>query len=131
MEFLFGMTVALFAIGFWNLLIAIFGLFPQCRATAVGTLVKANTRRNVQGRHRIIPVATEYTYVYIVNGKQYKYSRGNEQRRQCLFPKKVLQYVKWFPRHAYDNKFTGEREWVLGISMLICGILCTVAILNI
>ena len=131
MTFLICITAFCFLCAFWNLLIAILGLFPQYRATAIGTLKKANTRRNVQGRHRIIPVATEYTYVYIVNGKQYKYSRGNEQRRQCLFPKKVLQYVKWFPRHAYDNKFTGEREWVLGISMLICGILCTVAILNI
>ena len=131
MVFLICITAFSFLCAFWNLTIAILGLFPQCRATAVGTLAKANTRRNVQGKHGIIPVVTEYTYFYIVDGKQYKYSRGNYQRHQCLFPKKVLQYVKWFPRYAYDNKFTGEREWVLGISMLVCGIRCTVAILNI
>ena len=131
MTFLICITAFCFLCAFWNLLIAILGLFPQYRATAIGTLKKANTRRNVQGKHRIIPVVTDYTYFYTVNHKRYKYTGGNYQRRQRLFPKITLEYVKWFPRHVYEKKFTGAEEWVVGICMLILGILCFWVIQNI
>ena len=50
-EFIF--VTVMFLISIYNLTIAIMGLFPRCRATAVGTLVKSNTRRQLHYRHII------------------------------------------------------------------------------
>ena len=131
MEFYIVMTVVLFAIGFWNLLIAILGRFPQCCATTVGTLLDVRTRRNVKGRYgSVIPIQTTYLYIYTVNGKTYKYRNSQNRTKQNLFRKAAMVYVKWFPRHAYPNKFTGANEWVAGIFMMLFGILFTWAIVK-
>lgn len=131
MEFYIVITVVLFAIGLWNLLIAILGCFPQCRATAVGTLVKANTKRNVRGfKNSTIPISTDYVYTYTVKGKLYKYTANQRRTKRNLFRKVSMIYVKWFPRHAYPNKFTGANEWVAGIFMMLFGILFTWAIVK-
>ncbi|MBQ3490536.1 MAG: hypothetical protein IJA86_08095 [Clostridia bacterium] len=111
-------------IGLWNLMIAILGCFPKLHRTAPGTLVKANTLKNVpRKRGGRIPNLTKYTYVYTVNGKQYKYSAEKEIHKRRLFPRTSMVYVKCFPRHAYPNKFTGFKEWLLGIYLILMGFL--------
>ena len=119
------------AICFWNLLIAILGLFPQCCSSAVGTLVDANTKKNVRTpRGRIIPILTRYVYLYTVNGKEYRYfARGEHSKRRLPF-KTTMVYVKWFPWHAYPDKFKGTKEWALGLVMLYAGIRIIYAIVS-
>ena len=102
------------------------GLFPQCLSTAVGTLSNKKTHRNVKGRRgSTIPILTNYAYSYRVKGKLYRYSGQERHTKRHLLPKTSMVYVKWFPRHAYPNKFKGEKEWVMAFIMLLIG---TVAI---
>ncbi|MBE6664807.1 MAG: hypothetical protein E7603_01120 [Ruminococcaceae bacterium] len=109
-------------IGLWNLIIAILGCFPKHRAEALGTLAKTNTLKNVPLKHGgYIPNLTKYTYVYTVNGKQYKYSAEKRTHKRNLFFKVTMVYVKGFPKHAYPNKFTGFKEWTLGIFLILMG----------
>ena len=109
-------------IGFWNLMIAILGCFPKCRVNSLGTLAKTNTLKNVPLKHGgCIPNLTKYTYIYTVNGKQYKYSDEKRTHKRNLFSKVTMVYVKRFPRHAYPNKFTGFKEWTAGISLIFVG----------
>ena len=110
-------------ISFYNLLIAILGLFPKFRATASGTLQKTNTQRNVRVRGGTLPVVTHYTYKYTVNGKKYSYSSSICSTKSRLYQTVSMVYVKWFPRHAYPKKFTAITQWAWGISMLIIGVL--------
>ena len=123
MVLLICITVFSFLCAFWNLTIAILGLFPQLRETAVGTLGKICMQRNVQVKHRVIPILTNYGYVYTVKGKNYYFKGFQEKHKRNLRPKIVLEYVKWFPRHAYQNRFTGSYEWIVGICMLIFSML--------
>ena len=107
-------------IGLWNLMIAVLGLFPKCRATAVGTLASSNTRRNVPGfRRSKIPIQTHYIYVYTVHAKQYRYASTGSHTKSRLFPKVTMVYVKWFPCCAYPEKFTGIRQWVMAVVMFL------------
>ena len=119
-------------IGLWNLMIAVLGCFPKLLCTALRSLAKTNTLKNVPLKHGgCIPNLTKYTYVYAVNGKQYKYSAEKRTHKRNLFSKVIMVYVKGFPRHAYPNKFTGFKEWSIGIFLIILGtmfqILCTTA----
>ena len=124
-------TVIIFLVSLWNLMIAILGLFPQCLSTAVGTLTKSNTKKNVRSKHGyIIPVMTRYAYTYAVNGKKYKYTATMYHSKRRLLPKASMEYVKWFPNRAYPNKFKGTTEWVLGIIMLLAGISLIFAIIS-
>ncbi len=125
MQFYIYLSVFLFLIGLWNLMIAILGRFPKFLSTSVATLKSASTVRNVNGgRNRFIPVSTKYVYVYTVDGKEYKYRTEKEHRRKRPLYKKVpMVYVKWFPRRAYPHKFSGTAEWVTGIGFMIIGIL--------
>lgn len=41
--------------------------------------------------------------------------------KQKLLPKVSMVFVKWFPRHAYPNKFKGEKEWVVAFVALLIG----------
>lgn len=122
-------TAIIILIGSWNLMIAILGLFPKCLSTAVGTLSKANTKKNIRSKHGyIIPVMTRYAYTYTVNGKNYTYNATMYQSKRRLLPKASMVHVKWFPHRAYPNKFQGTIEWVLGIIMLLAGISLIMAI---
>lgn len=121
----------MFACAAWNLIIAVLGLFPQYRATAVGTLTQTSTRRNYRtSRGLFIPISTKYVYIYIVNGKEYRYTGKGRHSDRRLMPRMPLVYVKGFPRHAYPHKFTGSAEWVMGILMLLSGAVCLWAVLG-
>lgn len=121
-----------FVIGLWNLMIAILGLFPQFLSTTVGTLTNAKTKKNDRTRHgHRIPISTSYTYTYIVKGKEYRYSNGELYSKRRLLPKASMEYVTWFPRHAYPHKFKGTNEWVIGLAMCFLGVVGIFAILSI
>ena len=116
-------TAAVLVIGLWNIAIAVLGLFPRFTSTAVGTLADRKTRKNVRTRGgRIIPNLTRYSYLYTVNGKQYRYSERIEHSKQCLTKKTTMVYIKWLPRRAYPNRFKGTKEWIWGIIMLYAGL---------
>ena len=107
------------AVGLWNLIIAILGLFPRFLATSVGTLQNRTTRRNVwYGRHKF-PVLTNYTYTYQVGKRKYRYRGGGTHTKRGIYQKVLLVYVKGFSRRAYPNKFKGTQEWAWGIFWLL------------
>lgn len=123
-------VVAFMGIGLWNLMIAILGCFPGFRSTAMATLIKANSKKNVRTRHGgIIPIQTRYTYIYTVGGKEYRYASEYHHGKRRLLSKVPVVYVKWFPRHAYPYKFQGTTEWVLGIMSLFGGIMCMIGMM--
>lgn len=123
MEFYTFIAFVAIVIGFWNLLIAILGLFPQFLSTTAGTLTNKYTKRNVPARHgAVIPILTRYTYTYTVNKKKYRYSGEGFHSKSLLLPKVAMVYVKWFPSRAYPNRFKGTTEWVLGLVMLFLGV---------
>lgn len=115
-------------IGLWNLMIAILGLFPRFQSKAIGTLTKASVYRNVQGRYSLIPILTRYVYTYTVKKKEYRYS-GEIRSKRRFPPKTSLVYVKWFPHHAYPNKFKGTKEWVMGFFWVFMGVLLFLAVI--
>ena len=116
------------SIGLWNLIIAILGLCPQIRAAAVGSLNNTKTYKNVKGRWGTsIPTLTNYAYSYCVKGKTYRYLGREMRTKSHLLPKVSMVYVKWFPRHAYPNKFKGENEWVAAFVMILIGTLAIFA----
>ena len=123
------LTVLFFLLGIWNLMIAIIGLFPKFHATAVGTLERSYTERNVQMRYGTIPVRTHYTYIYTVNGRKYKHRGSVESSRKYVPQKTHLVYVKWFPWRAYRNKFSGGWEWCLGIFGVAMALMFTAVLL--
>ncbi len=120
---------AVLLVGLYYLTIAILGLFPKFRATAVGTLSKAKTYKHVPKRHGgTIPHLTKYVYLYTVNGKVYRHKGEGRYSKRRLHPKGQIVYVKGFPRHAYLNKFRGEKEWIWGVTLLICGLMLLVVL---
>lgn len=122
-------VVVLYLISIYNLTIAILGLFPGFRDTAIGTLHKSNTRRNVPTRHGItkIPIVTSYTYKYKVNGREYSRSGTVYYSKRCLYKKATMVFVKGFPRHAYLEKFVGTNQWLAGIFTLVMGSMFVIA----
>ncbi len=124
-------TGCILLVSFWNLLIAILGLFPRCRGETVGTLTKASTQRNVRpSRHSWkVPIFTEYVYMYSVKGRDYHYSGSGSHSKKRLLPKVPLVFVKGFPRHAYPNKFKGTKEWIVGVFALLIGVVLMIVII--
>jgi len=124
------LALVIMAIGLWNLVIAILGLFPRFLSDAVGTLTDVKTKKNVRTIHgHRIPISTRYTYTYTVKGKEYRYCAGAMYSKRRLLSKVSMVYVKWFPRHAYPNRFKGTNEWVLGFAIFFTGMIGFFAIM--
>ena len=123
MTFYITVMAILLAIGLWNVMIGILGLFPQFCAETIGTLAKANVSRNIRNKYgRLTRVYTRYAYTYTVRGRTYRYSNEGPHSKRRLLPKARMIYIKWFPWHAYPYKFKGTKEWVLGILFLFVGL---------
>ncbi len=122
------LTAFTFIISIYNLLIAILGLFPKNCAIAKGTLKNKNTQRNVQARWGKIPVMTDYTYQYTVNGRKYNYHGSVHAAGKRVTKNAPMVYVKWFPRHAYPWRFTAELQWAWGIGLFVIGLMFTLVI---
>ena len=128
MIFCIVVVVILLLIGGYNLLIAILGLFPKFKDTTVGTLQKKRTQRNVRIRGGSVPVVTDYTYQYTVNGKKYKYSSSGRFTKSHLHQKVTMVYLKLFPRYAYPERFTPITQWICGVGMLLLGVMFIIGI---
>lgn len=123
MDFYIFIVIVVIAIGLWNLMIAILGLFPRFLSTAIGTLTNAKTKKNIRTKHgQRIPIMTRYGYTYTVKGKEYRYTGEELRSKRRLLPKASMVFVKWFPRRAYPNKFKGTNEWVMGLCFLFIGL---------
>lgn len=118
--------VVFLLMAFWNLMIAIIGLFPRFRGRTTGTLTKTSTQKNVPGRYGPIPILTRYVYTYTVNGKKYQYSGTIYNNKQHLHRKVAMMFVKGFPRHSHPNKLNCSKEWIIGSFMLFMSIAYTV-----
>lgn len=127
--FCIAVTAITLLISIYNLLIAILGLFPKNLLISKGTLKHKNTQRNVQAKYGKIPVMTNYTYQYTVNGREYNYHGTVHAAGKQVTKNAPMEYVKWFPRHAYPWRFRGTIHWIWGISMLTIGISFTLVIL--
>ena len=126
MEVYVWISVALILVGCWYIMIAVLGLFPKFQRKSVAILKKASSVKNVHlGRTGsvFIPNLTDYTYVYTVNGKEYKYSGHITRSKSNLLPRAILVYVKGFPRHVYPDKFKGTNEWVMGFFYIFMGVM--------
>ena len=128
MIFCIVITAITFLISIYNLLIAILGLFPKNRAIAKGTLKYKNTQRNVQAKYGKIPVMTDYTYQYTVNGRTYNYRGSIHAAGKRVSKNAPMEYVKWFPRHAYPWRFTAGLQWAWGIGLFVIGLMFTLVI---
>lgn len=116
--------------GIWNIIIAAASRFPRFRGETVGTLKKADTRRNIPVKHRIIPIQTDYIYTYTVNGKEYRYLGKKYHGKRSVFKKVPLVYITFCPRCAYPYEFRGDRELILGITMLLTAAMFVFVLLN-
>ena len=108
-----------FLFGLWGIILAAASRFPRFRGETVGTLRKADTRRNVPRKYGTIPILTEYIYTYTVNGKEYRYKGYMYHGKRSVFKKVPIVYITFCPRCAYLYEFRGDRELILGITMLL------------
>ena len=119
-------SIAIILAGCRYLIIAILGLFPKFQRKSVANLKKASSFKNVhlgRGGSVFVPNLTDYTYVYTVNGKKYRYSGHITRSKSNLLPKVILVYVKGFPRHVYPDRFKGTYEWIMGFFCIFMSIL--------
>lgn len=129
MDLLTVLSVISILAGCWYLMIAILGLFPKLRNKTVGILKKASSVKNVRvGRSSWVPNLTDYTYVYTVNGKDYRYSGQITRSKSNLLPRVVLVYVKGFPRHVYPDNFKGVNQWVMGMFYIFLGVILLITL---
>lgn len=120
----FILAVVFIPIGLWNLTIAVLGLFPRFRNTAVASLATTHTYKNMRTKSGVrIPNVTKYTYIYTVNGREYKYTAEGRHTKRRLPRRTTIVYVKYFPCHGYPDEFKGTHEWIMGICMLFYGLL--------
>ncbi|MBR2411701.1 MAG: hypothetical protein IKB08_08260 [Clostridia bacterium] len=108
-----------FLSGLWGIILAAASRFPRFRGETVGTLMRADTRRNVPRKHGTIPIETDYIYTYTVNGKKYRYKGYMYHGKRSVFKKVPIVYITFCPRCAYPYEFRGDRELILGIAMLL------------
>lgn len=129
MELLIMAGIAVILIGLWYYFVAVMALFPKNLDKTVAVLEKASTIRNTHGKHgQLIPVVTKYVYTYTVNGKKYKLKRETFRSKQHLHQRVPVVYLKKLPRYAYEHKFKGINEWVIGSFFILYGVLIFVAI---
>lgn len=110
-------------IGLLYLVIAIMSLNPKNRISVPGKLVAKKGYKNYKIRgNASYPWATEYTYVYEVNGKKYKLKQVDYVNPRAVLDRSVIIYLRGFPWVAYEKRFYGDREWLFGIFYTAMGI---------
>lgn len=108
--------------GLWFLFLAVWSRNPDHLDTAVGTLTKCHTSKNVTTRYGVVKNLTDYVYTYQVDGKTYKITGMRRQPRRKVLRKVTVVYLKIFPRRAYLDQFTGTLEWLYAFVLLAGGL---------
>ena len=111
-------ALAMLIPGLWFLFLAVWSRNPDHLGTAVGTLTKCHTSKNVATRHGVVKNLTDYVYTYQVNGKTYKITGMRRQPRRMVLRKVTVVYLKISPRRAYIDQFTCTVEWLLAFVLL-------------
>ena len=106
------LILALCAAGVWK-----YAQTPDHFDSVIGTLIHRKTSRNVRSKYRTIPVYTEYTYAYTVNGKTYRFSGAVERAKHALSRKVRIVYLRGFPRCSGVEKC--DCSWFAFISGLL------------
>lgn len=107
--------------GLWFLFLAAWSRNPDHLGTAVGTLTKCHTSKNVTTRHGVVRNLTDYVYTYQVDGKTYKITGMRRQPRRKVLRKVTVVYLKISPRRSYIDQFTGTVEWLYAFVLLAGG----------
>ena len=111
-------ALAMLIPGLWFLFLAVWSRNPDHLGTAVGTLTKCHTSKNVTTRYGVVKNLTDYVYTYQVNGKTYKITGMRRQPRRMVLRKVTVVYLKISPRRAYIDQFTCTVEWLLAFVLL-------------
>ena len=104
--------------------LAILGMNPGNLDSTVGELKHKKGYKQYKLKNRTVANATEYTYTYTVNGKVYSLRGERLMRSQNLRKRMSIVYLRCFPRCAYEDKFTGIAEWLIGGSLIVLGSFC-------
>ena len=107
--------------GLWFLFLAVWSRNPDHLGTAVGTLTKCHTSKNVTTRYGVVRNLTDYVYTYQVDGKTYKITGMRRQPRRKVLRKVTVVYLKISPRRSYIDQFTGTVEWLYAFVLLAGG----------
>lgn len=111
------------SLGVWFLFLTIYGRNPKNQMHTIGTLIQKKTKRNVAGRHCTIPVITDYTYSYTVNGKEYRIRHSVQNTKRGIMKKATIVYLKGFPRCAGIEQYHNSLHGFLSALLLLGGIL--------
>ena len=116
--------------GLFFVMLAIRSRNPQNLISTTGELTKKKGYKNyIVGKSTIVPVATEYIYTYVVDGKTYRLGGVQHTHARNVFKRISVVYLCGFPCRAYEEHFSGAAEWNLGIGLLVAGTLSIVAFL--
>ena len=121
MYFAITLAILLLSAGIYNLVVAIWGSFPSHQLRTVGTLVKANSQKNLHTRYGFVPVWTDCVYVYQVNGKSYRFRTGKRMSKRDILKKVTIVYVKGFPRRAGIAEYRSFEACVLAAALCLLG----------
>ena len=118
MNILTAAALAMLILGLWFLFLALWSRNPNHLGTAVGTLTKCHTSKNVATRYGVVKNLTDYAYTYQVDGKTYKITGMRRQPRRVVLRKVTVVYLKISPRRAYIESYTGTAEWLIAFVLL-------------
>ena len=125
MEFLLLIGLLLLFPGIYCLYIALRSRSPENLGTAVGTLTKVISYKNVRTKYgSIIPNVSDYSYCYTVSGKTYLVKGSCNKHKRFLPQKAPVFYIKGFPAHACLEHYQPVTEWALAASLLFGSASC-------
>ena len=105
--------------GLFFAVLAIRSLNPNNLITTTGELTKKRDFKNYKLKSRSVPNAVEYSYTYTVNGKRYHLQGVQHTHSRNLHKRIVIVCLRVFPRCAYEEHFSGIREWQIAISFTV------------
>ena len=124
MVFFLGLGISAILVGSFFLWLALRGRNPQNLVEISGELTNRKHFKNAKIRFYTVKNLVEYTYIYVVNGKQYHLNGSQQTHPRNLRKRKTIVYLRGFPRVAYFDHFSGIAEWALAISLILLGFLC-------
>ena len=126
MAFFMALGISASLVGLFFLFLALRSRNPQNLVEVTGELTNRNHFKNAKIRFYTVKNLVEYTYSYVVNGKQYHLKGSQQTHPRNLRKRKTIVYLRGFPCVAYFDRFSGITEWALAISLILLGVLCVI-----